>query len=116
MAEYKIDVRASGSSCYYHVRKALGPWPLKNWSWSPVFSTTSRLAAEDWIRETQYTESEEGQKLLREKELKEREEQAKRNRAFEEKRKELEAQGYVWSPQHCWFVNSNGGVRFADDH
>jgi len=105
MAEYKIEPRASGTSITYFVRKALGPWPLKNWSLTPCYTTYSYADAERWIKDTQFTESPEGQLLARQKEA-----ETKRRRELEEEHRQAMArEGWIWCPATMLFRHHKTG-------
>lgn len=51
--KYRIEVRVGGNppTALFYVYKALGPWPLKNWSWYPSFVSTDRAECQAYIDE-----------------------------------------------------------------
>lgn len=106
MASYKIDISADGKTSYYHVRKALGPWPLANWSLQPVYTTTSHGDAQRWIRETQFTESAEGRALA----LAEERAKEERRQQWLQEKAAMERAGMTWCVEAACFVDSAGRI------
>lgn len=109
MSRYRIDLSVSEYGTYYHVRKALGIWPFSNWSWSPVFTSTSVLRAEEWIEHAKFTESKEGKRIAREKENA----SLQKRKEWEDRKVELESKGWYWVPSCMWFINDKGDVLVA---
>jgi len=105
MSDYKIFSRADGAVLNHYVHRALGPWPFKNWSWSPVFSSSSHAACVQWIVDTEFAESPEGQRLALQRE----EAAARQKKVWEKERLELAKEGWLWSEPRMMFVHRKTG-------
>lgn len=99
MSEYKIETAVRNGEYSYHVYKALGPWPFKNWSWRAYHIGKTYDEAAEWVKNTQINESPAGRAAQIERERMENRLKAKemKDRALEHQR--LLGQGFCYDAQ-----------------